>query len=256
MADYRLIMRDGIWDNNVVMAQMLALCPLLAVTSTATNGLGMGLATLAVLIASNVAVSLFRNIISTEVRIPVFILLIATIVTLVDLTMNAWMHDLHKVLGLFIPLIVTNCAILARAESFASKEALGPAAFDGLMMGLGFTLILVVLGGTREIIGSGTLFANAELLLGNSFSFLDMTLVDDYRGFLLMVLPSGGFLALGFLLAGKNWLDNRAADRAAAQAEADRIAAIMAEDIDLDSDSDAGSDGGADDSGSPAGAAA
>ncbi len=228
MADFRQITRDGIWDNNVVMAQMLALCPLLAVTSTATNGLGMGLATLAVLLASNVIVSLLRNIISNEVRIPVFILLIATIVTLVDLSMNAWMHDLHKVLGLFIPLIVTNCAILARAESFASKESIAPAAMDGLMMGLGFTLVLVVLGGVREIIGSGTLFANASLLLGESFSFLDMTLLDNYRGFLLMVLPSGGFLALGFLLAGKSWLDHRKADREEAEATAAKIAAINA----------------------------
>jgi len=232
MADYKLIMRDGIWDNNVVMAQMLALCPLLAVTSTATNGLGMGLATMAVLLTSNVIVSLLRNIISQEVRIPVFILLIATIVTLVDLFMNAFMHDLHKVLGLFIPLIVTNCCILARAESFASKQPLAPAAMDGLMMGLGFMLVLVVLGGVREIIGSGTLFANAALLLGNGFSFLDMRLIENYRGLLLMVLPSGGFLALGFLLAGKNWLDIRQADRAAIEAEKARIAAINAIDED------------------------
>ena len=228
MADYKVIMRDGIWDNNVVMAQMLALCPLLAVTSTATNGLGMGLATLAVLLASNITISLLRNIISNEVRIPVFILLIATIVTLVDLGMNAFMHDLHKVLGLFIPLIVTNCAILARAESFASKESVLPAAMDGLMMGLGFTMVLVVLGGVREIIGSGTLFANAALLLGDSFSFLDMTLIDDYRGFLLMILPSGGFLALGFLLAGKRWLDLKAQDRDAAAAQAAKLEAINA----------------------------
>jgi len=230
MADYKQIMRDGIWDNNVVMAQMLALCPLLAVTSTATNGLGMGLATTAVLLASNVTISLLRGIISSEVRIPVFILLIATIVTLVDLSMNAWMHDLHKVLGLFIPLIVTNCAILARAESFASKQPLASSALDGLMMGLGFTLALVVLGGVREIIGSGTLFANAALLLGSGFSFLDMHLLENYRGFLLMVLPSGGFLALGFLLAGKSWLDHRKADRDAAAATAAKIAAINAMD--------------------------
>jgi len=228
MADYKEIMRDGIWDNNVVMAQMLALCPLLAVTSTATNGLGMGLATTAVLLASNITISLLRGIISSEVRIPVFILLIATIVTLVDLSMNAFMHDLHKVLGLFIPLIVTNCAILARAESFASKQPLAASATDGLMMGLGFTLVLVVLGGVREIIGSGTLFANAALLLGNGFSFLDMHLLENYRGFLLMVLPSGGFLALGFLLAAKSWLDHRKADRDAAAATAAKIAAINA----------------------------
>lgn len=226
--DYRRIMRDGLWDNNVVFAQMLALCPLLAVTSTATNGLGMGLATMAVLLASNITISLLRNIISNEVRIPVFILLIATIVTLVDLGMNAFMHDLHKVLGLFIPLIVTNCAILARAESFASKESVLPAAFDGLMMGLGFTMVLVVLGGVREIIGSGTLFANAALLLGDGFSFLDMQLMDNYRGFLLMILPSGGFLALGFLLAGKRWLDLRAQDRDVAAAQAAKLEAINA----------------------------
>ncbi|PIV30921.1 MAG: electron transport complex subunit RsxE, partial [Zetaproteobacteria bacterium CG02_land_8_20_14_3_00_50_9] len=170
MTDYRQIMRDGIWDNNVVTVQMLALCPLLAVTSTATNGLGMGLATTAVMLSSNLLISLLRNIISNEVRIPVFILLIASIVTLVDMSMNAFLHDLHKVLGLFIPLIVTNCCILARAESFASKQKPLPAVVDGLMMGAGFTLILVVLGGVREIIGSGTLFSHAALLLGNGFS--------------------------------------------------------------------------------------
>ncbi|PIW51337.1 MAG: electron transport complex subunit RsxE [Zetaproteobacteria bacterium CG12_big_fil_rev_8_21_14_0_65_54_13] len=239
MTDYKQIMRDGIWDNNVVMVQMLALCPLLAVTSTATNGLGMGLATTAVMLTSNIVVSALRNIISQEVRIPVFILLIATIVTLIDLGMNAFMHDLHKVLGLFIPLIVTNCCILARAESFASRQSLLPSAMDGLMMGAGFTLALVVLGGVREIIGSGTLFANAALLLGDSFSFLDMQLLDHYRGFLLMVLPSGGFLALGFLLAGKSWLDHRQADRALVAAKAARIAAINAMD---DEDDLAGGD--------------
>ncbi|WP_018295160.1 electron transport complex subunit E [Mariprofundus ferrooxydans] len=239
MADYRQIIRDGIWDNNAIFVQMLALCPLLAVTSTATNGLGMGMATTAVLLSSNLVVSALRNIISQEVRIPVFILLIATIVTLIDLGMNAYMHDLHKVLGLFIPLIVTNCVILARAESFASKQSLPAAALDGLMMGAGFTLALVLLGGVREIIGSGTLFANASLLLGSSFSFLDMRLLDHYRGFLLMILPSGGFLALGFLLAAKSWLDHRQADRAAALARSARVAAINAMD---DEDDIAGGD--------------
>ncbi|OIO67728.1 MAG: electron transport complex subunit RsxE [Zetaproteobacteria bacterium CG_4_9_14_3_um_filter_49_83] len=228
MTDYRQIMRDGIWDNNVVTVQMLALCPLLAVTSTATNGLGMGLATTAVMLSSNLLISLLRNIISNEVRIPVFILLIASIVTLVDMSMNAFLHDLHKVLGLFIPLIVTNCCILARAESFASKQKPLPAVVDGLMMGAGFTLILVVLGGVREIIGSGTLFSHAALLLGNGFSFLDITLLENYRGFLLMILPSGGFLALGFLLAGKRWLDFRKQDRDEARARADTIASINA----------------------------
>jgi len=200
------IARDGLWDNNVVLAQMLALCPLLAVTGTATNGLGLGLATLVVMVASGLLVSSLRGLITPQVRIPVFVLIIATLVTLVDLAMNAWLHDLHKVLGLFIPLIVTNCAILGRAESFASRNRMAPAVFDGLMMGVGFTLVLVTLGAMRELIGSGTLFANASLLLGEAMGFLEMRLIPDYRGFLLMILPPGGFLALGFLLAGQRLL--------------------------------------------------
>jgi len=200
------IARDGLWDNNVVLAQMLALCPLLAVTGTATNGLGLGLATLVVMVASGLLVSSLRGLITPQVRIPVFVLIIATLVTLVDLAMNAWLHDLHKVLGLFIPLIVTNCAILGRAESFASRNRIAPAVFDGLMMGVGFTLVLVTLGAMRELIGSGTLFANASLLLGEAMGFLEMRLIPDYRGFLLMILPPGGFLALGFLLAGQRLL--------------------------------------------------
>ncbi len=200
------IARDGLWDNNVVLAQMLALCPLLAVTGTATNGLGLGLASLVVMLASGLLVSSLRGLITPQVRIPVFVLIIATLVTLVDLAMNAWLHDLHKVLGLFIPLIVTNCAILGRAESFASRNRVAPAVFDGLMMGVGFTLVLVTLGAVREVIGSGTLFANASLLLGEAMGFLETTLIPDYRGFLLMILPPGGFLALGFLLAGQRLL--------------------------------------------------
>lgn len=206
---YAKIARDGLWDSNIVFGQTLALCPLLAVTGTATNGLGMGLATMAVLIASNLAVSVMRNIITPEIRIPAFVLLIACIVTAVDLALNAWLHDLHKVLGLFIPLIVTNCAILGRAEAFASRERPLPSAFDGLTMGVGFTLALVVVGALREIIGSGTLFANASVLLGSSFSFLEMTIFPDYSGFLLMILPPGGFIVLGFLLALKSILDAR-----------------------------------------------
>ncbi|GAB6040575.1 electron transport complex subunit E [Endothiovibrio diazotrophicus] len=212
--DYKRIFKDGLWDNNVVLAQMLALCPLLAVTGTATNGLGMGLATTFVMVISALVVALFRKIITNEVRIPVFILLIATVVTLVDMFMNAYLHQLHKVLGLFIPLIVTNCAILGRAESFASKNDVRAAMADGLAMGGGFTFALVLLGAVREMIGSGTLFANASLLLGDLFSFMELTLIPDYRGFLLMILPPGGFLVLGFILAGKRILDRRAAARA------------------------------------------
>ena len=209
--DYKRIIRDGIWDNNVVFAQGLALCPTLAVTSTATNGLGMGLATTAVLVISNLLVSSIRNWVSPAVRIPVYITLIATLVTLVDMALNAWVHELYKVLGLFIALIVVNCAILGRAESFASKNSPIPAMFDGLMMGLAFTLALVILGGVREVMGSGTLFASASLLLGKSFAFMELTLIPNYKGFLLMILPPGGFMALGFLLAGKRILDARAA---------------------------------------------
>lgn len=212
--DYGKIARDGLWDNNVIFAQLLALCPLLAVTGTATNGLGMGLATAAVLVISNLVVALFRHIITPEVRIPVFVLLIAAIVTLVDMSLNAWLHELHKVLGLFIPLIVTNCAIMGRAEAFASRNPIRASIADGLFMGLGFTFALVVLGAVREILGSGTLFANAALLLGDNFSFLETTIIPHYRGVLLMSLPPGGFMMLGFLLAGKRILDNRAAKAA------------------------------------------
>jgi electron transport complex protein RnfE len=214
------IARDGLWDNNVVLAQALALCPLLAVTGTATNGLGMGLASTAVLVVSNSLVSLLRPVMSPEVRIPVYIVVIATLVTLVDLFLNAYAHELHKVLGLFIALIVVNCAILGRAEAFASRNSVHAAAFDGLLSGLGFTAVLVVLGGVREIIGSGTLFAGAAQLLGPGFAFLEMELIPNYRGFLIAVLPPGGFLALGFLLAGKRLLDRRAARRTADLAKA------------------------------------
>jgi electron transport complex protein RnfE len=211
--DFKRIAKDGIWDNNIVFAQALALCPLLAVTGTASNGLGMGLATTAVLLSSGLLISLVRGIITPQVRIPVFVLIIAVLVTLVDMSMNAWVHDLHKVLGLFIPLIVTNCAILGRAESFASRNRVLPAVFDGLMMGLGFTLALVILGAARELLGSGTLFMNARLLLGSWAAFLELRLIPDYKGFLLIVLPPGGFLVLGFLLAGKRLIDRALAER-------------------------------------------
>jgi electron transport complex protein RnfE len=210
---YVRIVRDGLWDNNIVFVQALALCPLLAVSGTATNGLGMGLASTAVMIASGFSISLVRGIITPQVRIPIFVLIIAVLVTLVDMAMNAWVHDLHKVLGLFIPLIVTNCAILGRAESFASRNKWLPALFDGLMMGLGFTLALVLLGAGREILGSGTLFANAALMLGSWAASLELVLIPDYKGFLLIVLPPGGFILLGFLLAGKRLIDRALAAR-------------------------------------------
>jgi len=209
---YRKIASEGLWNNNVVLAQNLALCPLLAVTGTATNGLGMGLASLAVLVSSNGIVSVARKLIPVEIRIPVFVLLIATLVTLVDMAMNAWMHEMYKVLGLFIPLIVTNCAILGRAESFASRQPIGQSLWDGLMMGLGFVMVLTVLGATREITSTGTLFANASLLLGDTFAFMELTLIPEYKGFLLMGLPPGGFIMLGFIIAGKRLLEHKYTD--------------------------------------------
>lgn len=203
MSDYKSIFAEGIWRNNVVLGQSLALCPLLAVTSNATNGLGLGLATLFVMVFANLVTSLMKSTVTRAIRIPVNILLIATLVTVTDLLLNAFLHDLHKVLGLFIPLIVTNCAILGRVESFASRNSVVPAVADGFAMGLGFTLVLVAMGAIREILGSGTLFANASLLLGPHFEFLEITVIPDYRGYLLLILPPGGFLVLSFILAAQ-----------------------------------------------------
>ncbi len=206
---YRRIIADGLWTRNVVLAQLLALCPLMAVTGSATNGLGMGVATTFVLVASGVSVSMWRGFITPEIRIPVFVLIIASQVTLVGMAMNAWLHELYKVLGLFIPLIVTNCAILGRAEAFASRQRVLPAAIDGLFMGIGFTAVLVTIGAIREVLGAGTLFASASLLLGEHFSFLETVVFREYKGFLLLILPPGGFIVLGFLVALKNIVDER-----------------------------------------------
>ncbi|MGB1091292.1 MAG: electron transport complex subunit E [Oceanobacter sp.] len=212
-AVYAKIFKDGLWDNNVAMGQMLALCPLLAVTTSATNGLGMGLASLAVLLLTNTIIASIRDIISPQVRIPFLIVLIATVVTLVDMAINAWMHDLYKVLGLFIALIVTNCAIFGRAESYASKNPVPLAIADAFAMGFGFIWVLVAVGGMREIIGSGTLFANASLLLGNSFAWLETTVIPDFSGVLLAILPPGAFMALGFLIAIKRVIDRQVKKR-------------------------------------------
>ncbi len=208
---YTRIARESLWSNNIVFAQTLGLCPTMAVTSTATNGLGMGLATTTVLVASNMLISSIRHAVSDEVRIPVYIVIIATLVTLVDVSMNAWAHDLYKVLGLFIALIVANCAVLGRAEAFAAKNPILPSGMDGLMMGLGFTFALTTIGAVREILGAGTLFADAHLLFGSAFSIIELKIIPDYKGFLLMILPPGGFLAVGFLIAAKRIIDRRRA---------------------------------------------
>lgn len=207
---YSRIVKDGLWDNNGVLMMLLGMCPTMAMTTSATNGFGMGLATAVVMAASNLLVAMFRNYITNEVRIPVYILIVAAMVTLVDLTMNAWMHELYKVLGLFIPLIVSNCLPLARLEAFAAKEPVLPSLMDGIFMGLGFTLALTVIGAVREIVGAGTLFADASLLLGPAFKFMEMRILPPDTGVLMMILPPGGFLAAGLLVAGKRLLDVRA----------------------------------------------
>ena len=216
---YRDIWNDGLWNNNVVFAQILGLCPTMAVTTSGTNGLGMGLATTAVLLASNVIISSVRNLVSPQVRIPVYIVLIAALVTLVDLSLNAWMHELYKVLGMYIALIVANCAVLGRAEAFAAKRPILDSALDGLAMGLGFTLALTGIGLLRELIGAGTLFSQASLLLGPSFAFLEIQAIKNYGGALLMILPPGGFAVLGLLLAAKQWWERRQATRPVPAAE-------------------------------------
>lgn len=212
----REIIRNGLWDQNVVLAQILGMCPTMALTSSASNGLGMGLATTAVLVVSNMAVSSVRKVVTEQVRIPVFIAIIATIVTLVDMSLNAWMHELYKVLGLYIALIVANCAILGRAEAFACKHGVVDSALDGLFMGLGFTAVLTVIGIVREVVGSGTVFSQASLLLGPHFAFLETTVIPGYGGTLMMILPPGGFLTLGLLLAVKKRIEIRQRNAGAA----------------------------------------
>lgn len=207
---YKTIARDGLWDNNGVLSMLLGMCPCMAMTNSATNALGMGLATAVVMAASSYLVSVFRNRITQEVRIPIFILIVAAMVTLVDLTMNAWMHELYKVLGLFIPLIVSNCLPLARLEAFAAKQSKLPSFLDGLFMGIGFTLALTAVGAVREITGSGTLFADASLLLGPGFRFMEMRLLPVDTGVLMMILPPGGFLVTGLLVVAKRMIDLRA----------------------------------------------
>ena len=208
-ASYASIARDGLWNNNPALVQILGLCPLLAVTNTVINGLGLGLATLLTLVLSNVTVSLIRHSVRPEIRIPAFVLVIASFVTAIELAMNAFFHELYNILGIFIPLIVTNCAIIARAEAFASKNAVGPSFVDGFTMGLGFTAVLVTLGALREALGQGTLFAHAHLMFGEAGKWMKITLIEDYQGFLLAVLPPGAFLGLGVLIAIKNVIDGR-----------------------------------------------
>lgn len=209
MSNYRELMQQGLWRNNPGLVQLLGLCPLLATSSSLTNALGLGLATMLVLASTNLMISLVRNQVPAEIRIPVFVMIIAAVVTAIEQLMHAYTFALYQSLGIFIPLIVTNCIVIGRAEAFASKNPPLAAVFDGLMMGAGFCLVLAALGAIREILGQGTLFAGAETLLGSWASVLKVTVYHADSHFLLAILPPGAFLVLGFLIAGKNALDLR-----------------------------------------------
>ncbi len=212
---YREIAVNGLWKNNPALVQLLGLCPLLGTSNSAVNALGLGLATILVLTCSNAAVSMIRGVTRTAVRLPAFVMIIAALTTCTELLMQAFTYELYQILGIFIPLITTNCVILGRADGFAARNGVARSAFDGLMMGIGFTLVLLVLGSIRELLGTGAMFANMQLLLPGID--LKLTLIDDYRGFLLAILPPGAFLVLGLLIAGKNLLDERLQARAAAR---------------------------------------
>ncbi len=203
------ISKDGLWGNNPALVQLLGLCPLLAVTGTVVNALGLALATMLVLVGSNIAVSMVRNFVPDAVRLPAFVMIIASYVTCTELLMQAYTYELYTVLGIFIPLIVTNCVILGRAEAFAAKNPILPAAMDGLMMSLGFTVVLLLLGALRETIGQGTLFSNMDLLFGASAQSWKIDIFTDYPNFLFAILPPGAFVGMGLLIAAKNIIDAR-----------------------------------------------
>ena len=198
------IIKNGLWDNNTALIQLLGLCPLLAVTGSMINGLGLGIATTFVLVGSNVTVSIIRKHIPKEIRIPIFVMLIASFVTNVQLLMNAYTYELYLVLGIFIPLIVTNCAIIGRAEAFASKNTPLPSLIDGIAQGVGFTLVLMILGGFREFVGQGTIFDGAHLLFGEWARDLTISFYLTEQKFLFAILPPGAFIGLGLLIAAKN----------------------------------------------------
>ena len=204
---WKEIFTQGIWKNNPAVVQLLGLCPLLAVSSTATNALGLGLATMLVLTCTNTVISLFRKYIPNEIRIPIYVMIIATTVTVVQLLMNAYTYTLYQSLGIFIPLIVTNCIVIGRAEAFASKNSLLHSVWDGFSMGLGMALSLTVLGALREIIGQGTVFDGIENLFGEQAQFLTLHIYHTESSFLLFILPPGAFIGLGLLIAIKNRID-------------------------------------------------
>jgi electron transport complex protein RnfE len=213
---YKDLSLNGLWKNNPAIVQLLGLCPLLAVTGTVVNAIGLGLATTMVLIISNTSVSLIRNVVSDAVRLPTFVMIIAAAVTCIELLMQAFAYELFQILGIFLPLITTNCVILGRADGFAAKNSIGPAMYDGMIMGVGFALILVVLGALRELTGTGALFANMDLLFGPGAAQWEIVLFPNYQPFLLAILPPGAFIFTGLIIVAKNLIDDGIQKRQAA----------------------------------------
>ena len=198
---YKELSLNGLWKNNPAIVQLLGLCPLLAVTGSVVNAIGLGLATTLVLVTSNTAVSLIRNIVSEAVRLPAFVMIIASAVTCIELLMQAFAYELYQILGIFLPLITTNCVILGRADGFARKNSLAPALYDGLIMGVGFAVVLVLLGALRELAGTGALFADMDLLFGPGAADWKVVVVHDYENFLLAILPPGALIFTGLIIA-------------------------------------------------------
>ncbi len=216
--NYGEIIQKGLWSNNPALVQLLGLCPLLAVSSTVVNALGLGIATLLVLVISNGIVSLIRNHVSDAVRLPAFVMIIASAVTCTELLMKAFTYELYQILGLFIPLIVTNCSVLGRADAFASKNKLLPSLVDGFMMGLGFLLVLLVVGAVRELLGTGHLFAEMQLIFGEGARSWKLDVFGaNYPNVIFALLPPGAFIVVGFLVAGKNVIDAKLKARADAR---------------------------------------
>ncbi|MFC3533586.1 electron transport complex subunit E [Vogesella facilis] len=224
MSNWKGIARNGLWQQNPGLVQLLGLCPVLAISNNVVNALALGLATTVVTALSGTAVASVRHLVPSEIRNPILIMIIATLVTCVDLAMNAWLHELYLVLGIFIPLITTNCIVMARAEAFAARNRVRAALLDGAMMGLGLTAVLVVLGGLRELVGKGTLLAGADKLFGSAGHALTLQLAPDGYQFLLALLPPGAFLGLALLIAAKNALDARQRRLAAAAANLSALA--------------------------------
>lgn len=226
MSEAKTLLIGGLWKNNSALVQLLGLCPLLAVTSTATNALGLGLATTLVLTLTNSGISMSRRWVPSEIRIPIYVMIIAAVVSCVQMLINAYAYGLYQSLGIFIPLIVTNCIVVGRAEAVASKSSIPLSALDGAAIGLGATSVMVVLGSIREIIGNGTIFNGADQLLGPWAKVMRIEVIHFDSPMLLAMLPPGAFIGLGMLLAAKYLIDNKMKQRAAAKAEKEAHAVL------------------------------